>query len=231
MKIKSKMFAIGDIHGCYIELIELIGQMNIGEDDNIIFLGDYIDRGLQSLEVIKFLISFKQQYRNAIFLKGNHEGMLLNALQGIGVEDFLYNGGIQTLKSFGIKNIDDFFPDKKQMRLLKFFDDLKLYYETENFIFVHAGIKPNNLSIDKQPESILTWIRDEFLNAKSFYTNKIIVHGHTPFSIPRIHFNKIGIDTCCFKSHILTGIELPYGDDTTKEEIIFYNTLKKGEAI
>jgi len=231
MKIESRIVAIGDIHGCYDELIQLIGKLNIQPDDHVIFLGDYIDRGPKSLEVIEYLIQFKQDYKNSILLVGNHEIMFLNALKGIDVDLFLYNGGHQTARSFGIDSFERFFPDKKQMRLLKFFDGLKSYYETENFIFVHAGLRPSR-PLERQSLEDLTWIREEFLNAKTLATEKVVIHGHTPYYSPRVQLNKIGIDTCCFKTHVLTGIEFPHGDDTAREGVKFYNTsIVDGEEV
>ena len=190
MKTNNRLIAIGDIHGEIEKLNELLKQLAPQKDDTIVFLGDYIDRGLNSKEVIERLITLSQK-TNCIFLKGNHEDLLLKILQTRAEEDvfnWLMAGGVATLDSYGgIENIFKLHSD--------FFDNLKPYYLTENYLFVHAGINPNK-TLEEQDEDDLLWIRDNFIYKKHKLKQKI-VFGHTPFTEPYFDDNKIGINTCC----------------------------------
>lgn len=173
--------------------------------DTIVFLGDYIDRGPDSFEVISYLIQLKKQCKNAIFLKGNHEDMLDGFITGTDRNTFLINGGEQTLKSY-LKR-DDFsssfpIPDDH----LDFFRSLVPYYQTDDFIFVHAGIK-EGVDLKDQHSRDLFWIRDRFILSEYDF-GKIVIFGHTPFSEPHITSNKIGIDTGAVYGNKLTGVEL-----------------------
>ncbi|MGD8270634.1 MAG: metallophosphoesterase family protein, partial [Desulfobacterales bacterium] len=97
----ERIYAVGDIHGCYDKLLVLMEKMDIDfESDTLVFLGDYIDRGPQSYEVVAYLADLKQRYANTIFLKGNHEEMLEKYLSGEDRITYLVNGGQQTLESY-----------------------------------------------------------------------------------------------------------------------------------
>ena len=190
MDKSKRLIAIGDIHGEIDKLNELLKQLAPQKDDTIVFLGDYIDRGLNSKEVIGRLITLSQE-TNCIFLKGNHEDLLLKMLQIKAEEDvlnWLMSGGVATLDSYGkIENIFKLHSD--------FFDNLKPYYLTEKYLFVHAGINPTR-TLEEQDEDDLLWIRDNFIYKKHNLKQKIIF-GHTPFTKPYFDDNKIGINTCC----------------------------------
>lgn len=190
MKTNNRLIAICDIHGEIEKLNELLKQLAPKKDDTIVFLGDYIDRGLNSKEVIERLITLSQE-TNCIFLKGNHEDLLLKILQTRAEEDvlnWLMAGGGATLDSYGgIENIFKLHSD--------FFYNLKLYYLTEKYLFVHAGINPTR-TLEEQDEDDLLWIRDNFIYKKHKLKQKI-VFGHTPFTRPYLDDDKIGINTCC----------------------------------
>ena len=97
----KKIFAIGDIHGSYQKLKKLMDMISVDpKNDILVFMGDYIDRGSDSFEVVDYLIELKKQYETIVFLKGNHEEMLLRYLEGHDRFIYLANGGQQTLESY-----------------------------------------------------------------------------------------------------------------------------------
>lgn len=201
-----KIFAVGDIHGCLISLENLLDRLPISwGKDYLVFLGDYIDRGPDSKAVIELLVELKKEYPERIItLKGNHEWMLERFLKGIDIETYLYNGGETTLRNyFNYKTGKIEIPSEH----LEFLKNLKLYFELADYIFVHAGLRPG-IPLELQTEEDLLWIRDSFyLSEKEFL--KVIVFGHTPFSIPLILRDRIGIDTGCVYGGYLTAVELP----------------------
>ena len=213
-----KYFVIGDVHGCVNELKLMINKLSINAEDTVIFLGDYIDRGKFSFEVIEYLLSLKY---NCKFMMGNHEDMLINVLNNeYGSKKlWLYNGGMNTVKSYkdDISNIPQ--------THLDFLENLELCFETNNFFFVHAGINPNNKSVQTQEDML--WIRDVFIQNQIFDIGKVIVFGHTPFKEPVVQNNKVGIDTGLVFDEKLTCLELSYGEDTTKEDYIFHYVKKE----
>ena len=206
----KKIFAIGDIHGCLEKLQKLI--TNIGADpknDTLIFIGDYIDRGNSSREVVDYVIRLKVQYKKVVCLLGNHEHMLIRYLEGVDEGIYLENGGIATLHSYGISPSDE--PEKRKAKIprehLQLFESLLPYYETEDYIFVHAGLKPG-LQLCEQTKHELLWTRHEFIDAEDDF-GKIVIFGHTPMSVPLIMPTKIGIDTGAVFGGKLTCVELP----------------------
>ena len=208
----EKIFAIGDIHGCFDKLCELMQKIKIDfERDTLIFMGDYIDRGPNSFEVVEYLIDLKKRFPKTIFLKGNHEEMLLNYLAGIDRLLYFRNGGQQTLESY-INQIQ--LPESPPIPAehLEFFQSLVLYYQTENYIFVHAGLKKKKPLFMQDPDDLL-WIRDRFIRS-DYDFGKRVVFGHTPFTEPLVLPNKIGIDTGAVYGRKLTCVELP--------ELVFY---------
>ena len=201
----NKIFAIGDIHGCLWSLEKLLNilPVNWGKD-LVIFLGDYIDRGPDPRGVIEKILELKEFYKDKIItLKGNHEWMFERFLKGIDIDIFLYNGGGMTLKSYYNKEGYLEIPEEH----LKFLRELKLYYETEDYIFVHAGLRPGK-ELKEQSEEDLLWIRESFYLSEYKFP-KIVVFGHTPFPAPLILEDRIGIDTGCVYGGALTAIELP----------------------
>jgi serine/threonine protein phosphatase 1 len=205
----ERTFAVGDIHGCLDKLISLMGIIDIDpKKDTLLFIGDYIDRGTQSKEVVDYLIDLARRRSRVIFLKGNHEIMLRLYLSGADRFSFLANGGQATLDSY-LKDhshpVDNPIPSIH----LDFFDNLRLCYETDEYIFVHAGLKAN-MPLDEQDEWDMLWIRDEFIYS-DFNFGKRVIFGHTPFREPLVFENKIGIDTGAVYGNKLTCVELPAG--------------------
>ena len=202
----DRIFAIGDIHGCFDKLIALINKVDINfERDTLVFLGDYIDRGPSSYEVVDLMIKLKRNYRKIVFLKGNHEEMLLNFISGVDRYMYLVNGGQQTIDSYmGKKAKADSSPFP--LEHMDFFKSLELMYETDNFVFVHAGLK-DKVPLEKQKPEDLLWMRKNFIKSKYDF-GKRVVFGHTPCKEPLIKPNKIGLDTGAVFGGRLTCVEL-----------------------
>ena len=180
--------------------------------DSLVFLGDYIDRGGRSYEVVEHLIRLQSKWPRIVFLKGNHEEMLLRYLNGADRYIYLANGGTQTLESYlrhagktGRHPIDEAHMD--------FFSGLRLYHETEEFIFVHAGLKREVPLQWQVPEDVI-WIRESFIYS-DYRFEKRVVFGHTPFTEPLVMPNKIGIDTGAVYGNKLTCVKLP--------EVVFFH--------
>jgi len=206
----NKIFAIGDIHGCFDKLQKLIEKLPVDQQlDTLVFIGDYIDRGSSSKEVVEYVIELKDKFHNVVCLTGNHEQMFLNYLAGIDEVMYLYNGGKATLVSYGLPAYSPV-PERKSaipLSHLQFFQSLLHYYETEEYIFVHAGLIPG-LSMRRQTVHDLLWVRHDFIYS-DYDFGKTVVFGHTPFQSPLIAANKIGIDTGAFSGGKLTCVELP----------------------
>ena len=206
----NKIFAIGDIHGCLGKLRPLIQNINADpENDIIVFIGDYIDRGSAAREVVDYVIGLKAEYKNVVCLLGNHEYMFLRYLDGLDEEMYLSNGGSATLFAYAVSLSET--PQERKAKIprehLKFFESLLPHYETDNYLFVHAGLKPG-LILSRQTIHDLLWVRHEFIDT-DYDFGKMIVFGHTPLSYPLIMPNKIGIDTGAVFGGKLTCIELP----------------------
>ena len=202
----ERIFAVGDIHGCFDKLVSLMDIIDVDlKKETLVFIGDYIDRGAHSKEVVDYLIDLATGGNRVVFLKGNHELMLQNYLRGEDRLSFLYNGGEATLSSY-MKSSGQGDANLIPPKHLKFFDNLRLYYETDSHIFVHGGLKAN-IPLEHQDEWDMLWIRDEFIYS-DFDFGKRVIFGHTPFREPLILDNKIGIDTGCVYGNKLTCVEL-----------------------
>ena len=203
----EKIFAIGDIHGCFDKLRALMDKIKIDVDNDILlFLGDYIDRGPNSFDVVEYLIDLKKHFQKIIFLKGNHEEMLKKYLEGKDRLTYLINGGQPTLESYMERSRTAGSPPIPQKHL-DFFESLSFYYQTDNYIFVHAGLR-ENISLEMQDPADLLWIREDFVSS-DFDFGKRVIFGHTPYPEPLVEPNKIGIDTGAVYGNKLTCVELP----------------------
>lgn len=199
-----RMLAIGDIHGCLAELDQLLEQVAPTAEDQLVFLGDYIDRGPDSAGVIDRLLQLRDHLPRTVCLRGNHEQMLLDFLDNRNPGAFLANGGAETIASY---QKDDRWPPPAAH--LEFFRDLRTLYVTEDFIFVHAGLRPG-ISLEEQDQEDLLWIRWEFLESDADW-GKPVVFGHTPRQTPLLKPNRIGIDTGCVYGRQLTCCDLYSG--------------------
>lgn len=187
-KETSRLLAVGDIHGCLGQLRRLMEKVGPEPEDQWVFLGDYIDRGPESRGVIDYLIEFRQRFPRSIFLKGNHEAMFLDYLQGKNRLVFLGNGGLATIRSYGEASRSGL-PEEHRA----FFQSLLPLWQTEAFVFVHAGMRPG-IPIQEQSEADLLWIRREFLDS-DFDWGKTVVFGHTPQDTPLLSATRLGLDT------------------------------------
>ncbi|ACR79117.1 MULTISPECIES: metallophosphoesterase family protein [Kosmotoga] len=195
------IYAIGDIHGCLESLKKLIEKINPSRTDMLIFVGDYIDRGPNSKGVVDFLIKLSRS-RKCIFIRGNHEQMLLDYLNGGKTRKLWHFNGMEyTINSYG--GIDKI-PEKH----IRFFEKTILFHETDEYVFVHAGVRPG-IPLNKQKDGDLLWIRDEFIYAEWPVKDKVVIFGHTPvLQEPLIMKDKIGIDTGCVYGGKLTALRL-----------------------
>lgn len=214
-----RIYAIGDIHGRADLLASLLLQIEVDialhpiDRPIAVFLGDYIDRGPDSKDVIDLLVT-SGRTPEMVFLKGNHETFLLDFMKAsTRLDNWRKNGGFETLVSYGLKPpMSPSFND--QVRLVrdladalpeshrKFFNALQLTFVCGDFLFVHAGLRPL-VPIRDQTEDDLLWIRDDFLLWDKEF-EKIVVHGHTPVAEPDVRFNRINIDTGAFATGRLT---------------------------
>ena len=158
-KQQGRLLAIGDIHGCLDQLKALMEQVMPTSGDKVIFLGDYVDRGPASAGVIDYLIEFGTDFPATFFLRGNHEQMFADYLDGHDPAMFLMNGGLKTLDSY---------QDSGQWPMPSahhtFLQTLSNYHETEDYIFVHAGLRPD-IPLSEQDINDLLWIRREFISS------------------------------------------------------------------
>ncbi len=188
-------YAIGDIHGCMDKLAELVRRCDndaAGRSMRYVFLGDYIDRGPDSRGVVQFLIDLQRPHPDRdLFLKGNHEDLLVSAADSDFFEErWLTNGGVETLKSYGLTTAAEI--PKDHVNWLR---RLPLSFDDGLRFFVHAGIHPDR-AIDRQDEDDLLWIRTPFLTSETDY-GRFIVHGHTPVKDgqPDLRTNRLNLDT------------------------------------
>jgi len=212
-KPDGRLFAIGDIHGCPDELAALIKAIEPARSDTIVFVGDYVDRGPSARDVIEQLIELERGEAEVVFLKGNHEDMMLSFLgfPGHYGESFIFNGGAQTLDSYGVSEstLDraiEFIP----ARHVDFLRNLATSYHRPPYLFVHAGIMPAR-QLEEQAVEDMLWIRQEFI----FNVHQIaatVVFGHTPMRAVMVDLPyKLGIDTGLVYGGKLTCLEFSEG--------------------
>jgi len=220
------LYAVGDIHGRADLLTDMLLRIAADartseevERRTLVFLGDYVDRGPDSKDVIETLIGGLPQGFDAYFLKGNHEAILLGFLDDPSrLEHWLMNGGDATMLSYGVdterlerlgappETWRNAFAEALPEAHRRFLNSLKLSVVFGDYLFVHAGLRPG-VPLAAQAEADLIWIRAPFLDhAEPF--GKIVVHGHTPGNAPVTRPNRIGIDTgACFTDR-LTALRL-----------------------
>lgn len=211
----GRLYVVGDIHGCADELDVLLGAVDLDTEDCIVFVGDYIDRGPRSADVVERLLALQRDARGRVVcLKGNHEDMLLAYMgyPGLNASAFLYNGGTDTLSSYGLApwaSGGELLATMPREHL-EFFRTLGLTHEAPPYLVVHAGIHPDR-GLAEQREADLLWIRDRFVSRPHDlpYT---VCFGHTPqrdvlLDLPY----KIGLDTGCVYGNLLSCLEVTQG--------------------
>ncbi|MBV8425996.1 MAG: serine/threonine protein phosphatase [Hyphomicrobiales bacterium] len=215
----QRVYAVGDIHGRVDLLSRMLDLIRTHEAkapsaaSTMVFLGDYVDRGPSSREVIDRLLAFGKEHRS-VFLMGNHEEALLRFLVDPrdGLQWFRL-GGLQTLASYGI-DIDALHfgvgPEGVRTAFLaalpdahrEFFLTLELSRSIGEFFFCHAGVRPG-VELGTQAPHDLIWIREEFLTWRGDF-GMMVVHGHTPVAEPELLPNRVNVDTGAFATGRLT---------------------------
>jgi serine/threonine protein phosphatase 1 len=206
--VSGRTIAVGDIHGCSVALASLVKVIQPEQNDLLVVLGDYIDRGPDSRGVIEQLISLGRRCR-LVALLGNHEEMLLTARADAGALSFWLKGeGTTTFESYGLDGGLDLIPEEHW----RFLGDCRDYFETEGHIFVHANYLPH-LPMNRQPKQFLRWEHLDRLWAKVHYSGKTVLVGHTSQKTGEIldlGFLKC-IDTYCHGGKWLTALEINSG--------------------
>jgi len=209
---QPRIFAVGDIHGCCQKLKVLLDRLPLDPaKDFLIFLGDYLNRGPDSRQVLSLLLEVRRKVRNVVFLLGNHEYGLLEYARSGDPDDLrtLRPLGVEaTLKSYAdspVRTIRGlaFLPDEHKF----FLQRLVPYYRLDKYLFIHAGVIPGE-DLDSCPLDRLLTVRDTFLNCRE-PLDDIVIFGHTPFETPFVTHDKIGIDTGAVYGNLLTAVELP----------------------
>ncbi|WP_430932171.1 metallophosphoesterase family protein [Saccharicrinis sp. 156] len=198
-----RIIAIGDIHGCFGSLKKLVEEkIRVTKADRLVFLGDYIDRGTQSKEVVDYILHLMAMKYDIVPLKGNHEQMLIDAF----TEDryiplWLYNGGRETLHSFGLGATVNL-----PVKYWNFFQGLEYYYSYRDYLFVHAGFDDQSTNPLNEKHQML-WTRNgNYTNP--IFQGKTIIHGHTPITFNTCTWTiekgaqVINLDTGCVYKHI-----------------------------
>jgi len=221
--VSGRRIFIGDVHGHYDGLMQLLETIAVDSDDRLYFVGDLIDRGPKSAQVVEFV---RDNAHPCVM--GNHEQLLLEAFPGNKVSQYalqawLQSGGQTTIASF----------DKPELLLdtLDWFRSLPMYLDLGDIWLVHAGLHPK-LSIDDQTAQEFCWIRDEFHSvSKPYFADKLIITGHTiTFTLPDVAPGELArgqgwldIDTGAYhpKSGWLTGF------DHTNQQVYQVNTFQK----
>lgn len=219
LEMPAHFYAVGDIHGCHAELVLLLDYLKqaqgLSASDIVLFIGDYIDRGKHSREVIDLLLKFRSDFPRSIFLRGNHEDMLLSFLDSGGRQGsaYLMNGGAEFVASYGVELgggaelLCAELKNKVPKEHFEFIRGLDNYVLAGDYIFAHAGLNPLR-DVRAQIAADLFWIREEFIS-NLHYFKRIVVFGHTPYEDVLFHLPyKIGIDTGLVYGNMLSCIEV-----------------------
>ncbi|WP_084164697.1 metallophosphoesterase family protein [Skermanella stibiiresistens] len=220
-----RVYAIGDIHG-RADLLMRLHDMVIedakaspGPVNYLVYLGDYVDRGLHSRQVIDLMIGGPPPTFGSVHLRGNHEATFQEFLNNPSVGPGWFKfGGLATLHSYGIQIPSGLTPEERvsygQQELrrvippshVSFLNHLRPSLTIGDYFFTHAGIRPG-VALNRQQKDDMMWIRDDFLNSTVDH-GKVVVHGHTICDLPEVRNNRIGIDTGAYASGHLTCLVL-----------------------
>lgn len=206
------LIAVGDVHGCAETLDRLLHRLELTASDHLVFIGDYVDRGPNSKGVIDRLLSLQHDVP-CTFLRGNHEAFMLDYFDHGVLRAWRSNGGLDTLQSYLNGASEKVHIPTKHVEFVR---ATELYYETPDFFFVHAGLRPE-FSIEENKrrfgEDVFLWERSH-MNAAALEWEKPVVCGHTPQEEPLNLEKLINIDTgCVYHTHPrlgrLTAVRLP----------------------
>jgi serine/threonine protein phosphatase 1 len=219
----TRVYAVGDIHGRVDLLNKVFKRIDAdaagsAESNAVeIYLGDYIDRGPASREVLDHLIARSRTHKT-VFLKGNHETYPFEFLNNPAfLREWGQLGGLETLMSYGLRppvnagsqeqiEIARAFDNSLPAAHRSFLENLRPFVCYGDFYFVHAGVRPG-VALERQQDEDLLEIRDVFLNCEDDL-GKIIVHGHTPVFEPEFRPNRINIDTGAYATGRLTCLAI-----------------------
>jgi serine/threonine protein phosphatase 1 len=194
-----------------VELEAMLKAIDPAARDTVVFIGDYVDRGPSPRDVLQTLIEFKETPCEKVFLKGNHEDMMLSFLgfPGRYGDSFLLNGGLDTLESYGTDDARKA-PELIPPAHIEFMRTLRPYELRPPYLFVHAGIRPS-VVWEEQDEEDMLWIRQEFI-LEPHQLGYTVVFGHTPMKAVMLDLPyKIGLDTGLVYGGKLSCIELVEG--------------------
>ena len=188
----------------------MLKAIKAGDGDTVVFIGDYVDRGPSSRAVVDLLLNMQKQGAEIVFLKGNHEDMMLSflGLPGHHGDSFLFNGGASTLDSYGVTEstlgeAKDHIPASH----MEFYQGLATSYMRPPYLFVHAGVMPLR-QLEEQDTEDMLWIRQEFI-FNPHMLEHLVVFGHTPLRDVMVDLPyKIGIDTGLVYGGKLSCVEL-----------------------
>lgn len=216
--------AVGDIHGRYDLLIRMIDQIgDLPDIHKVVFLGDYIDRGEQSAEVLRYLHHLHRNSDNVVCLRGNHEDMLLSFLEQPEVHGptWLSHGGRQTLASYGVPQAypgspeDDWIVAGNVLRsqmgegVIAWLSTLSASWQSGNIAAVHAGADPD-LPMEQQDETCLLWGHQDFLE-RPREDGVWVVHGHTIVDRAFSDQGRIAVDTGAYATGRLSAAAITRG--------------------
>lgn len=225
------LYAVGDIHGradLLSDLLEMIRRdvaaSSPAERPVLIFVGDYIDRGPRSREVVDIVLALQAEGAFSVgALRGNHDQFLLDFLaDGRSGPSWLEFGGGATLAAYDVKpprlrtDLEGWARASKELAIKmppehrRFFESTAPMAVFENFVLVHAGVRPN-VPLDEQAVEDLTGIRDSFIFDDDPLPGQVVVFGHTPLAAPLLTHSKIGIDTGAYATGVLTALRLHNG--------------------
>lgn len=223
-----RAYAIGDVHGRLDLLDQLIDAIDADDaarppaQTHLIFLGDLIDRGPQSAEVLERTIEIANTKPNVSVIAGNHEEVFLLALEGDreALRFFARIGGRETILSYGIApeaydrcdydELAALLAEHVPAAHVEFLKSLKNTVILGDYLFVHAGIRPG-IALEDQSLSDLRWIRRSFLDFDGD-NGFVVVHGHTPSAAVEHRHNRVGIDTGAWETGLLTALGLQGAD-------------------
>lgn len=212
----ARTIAIGDIHGCGTALRTLLDTLEVTEEDTIVILGDIVARGPDTEGVIEQLLALRSRCRQFIFVRGNHEEMLLSAFEdGPLTPMWMMHGGRDVLTSYDVDHVN-----QMPAEHLDFIRSSVNYWEDDTHIFVHANLDFRH-PLDEQHPQYLRWER--YTGSEPVYpSGKTVVVGHTvmPHGMPQSHAGWVAIDTGAFTGNKLTAF------DTTNH--IFYQADERG---
>jgi serine/threonine protein phosphatase 1 len=223
------IYAVGDVHGradllrAMHRLIEAdAAHLTPGTERVVVYVGDYVDRGLDSREVIDVLLREPLQGFRSVYLLGNHDAWLLSFLVDPTIgPTWLRYGGEATVHSYGgqlgppeedlryYQQLQENLRQRIPRQHVDFLQNLELSFESGDYLFVHAGVHPG-VPLDQQSADDLLWIREPFLSSRRDL-GRVIVHGHTVESEPIVRSNRIGIDTGACWTGCLTCLVLEEG--------------------